>query len=141
MSNFSEYSEMIILAIVTAFTAFGGTNAGIVLIIKWIKSKIETTVQKLVEKSDAFNLKTEDFKRVNDKLNEVVDVLGNVAERLETHDGKIDGFEEVLGVVCKCLVLIAKNDDRMIANGSADEVIKLVEGVSSVKVEEVKTNE
>ena len=141
MNNFSEYSEMIVAAIVVALTAFGGSSGGIVIIIRWIKNAIQAAVNKLAEKSDAFKLKADDFNRVNNNLNEVVGVLGKVVERLESHDGKIDGLEEVLSVVCKCLVLIAKNNDRMIDNGSADEVIELVEGLAPAQVEEVKPNE
>lgn len=138
MDKFVEYSDAIIVAIVAAISALGGTAGGIVGVIKWMRDKIKLALEELTKKRDAFDLKVEDFNRVNDNMQKLVDALDNAVTRLEANESKTDAQSLVIDALCKCIVLLAKNNDRMIANGDADKVVELINGVQPAQVEGVK---
>ncbi len=144
----SEYIGNIILYVGAAIAALGGSSIGIGAICKWLKKVISSAIEKLTSTKGDYDVETTKLASVakkvdgaGDKLLQVGSVLESFGDELNAMKAKTDNSNERIEALAQVLSIMVRQNQYMIANGTAKECVKILEGEKDVVSTGVGKNE
>lgn len=145
----SEYIGNVILYVGAAIAALGGSSIGIGAICKWLKKAVSAVVEKLLSTKTDYDKEASKLANVAKKIDTTGDKMMQVGSVLETYGEelckmkeKTEASAERLDAVAQALSIMIKQNEYMVANGTAKECAKLLDGAKeTVNMERIGQDE
>ncbi len=132
--EWKAYLDEIIVWVGTTIAALGGTSISIAAIAAWIKKQIVKAVSTLFEQKIDYAAGVEDLKGTaanfvdsTAKINELIQMFEKQADEVKAFVPLMEQNMERIARLEQAIALIAQNTPYMVANGTAGEIVKLLD--------------